>query len=102
MTGFLTEEELYTLTKRKRSSAIIRVLKVQGIAFKLDGNGHPVVTWESVNAHSGVIRKKRQPNIGVFTFRSMRNGASPKDRAQGVPAAGDALPRGVPLPSKVR
>lgn len=67
--SFLTEDELYTLTKRKQGAARIRVLKRQGIAFKLDGNGSPVVTWESVNAHSGRI-PKRKSGIHYGALRS--------------------------------
>jgi hypothetical protein len=61
--GFLTEEDVFTLTKRKYASARIRVLKKQGISFKLDGNGDPVVAWASVIAVSGRIPKKAEPNV---------------------------------------
>jgi len=67
--AFLTEAELFTLTARKQPAAQIRVLKKQGIAFKLDGGGHPVVTWESVNVHSGRVPRKAEPNFEALRKR---------------------------------
>lgn len=66
--GFLTEDELYTLTGRKRASARIRVLRRQGIAFKLDGDGNPAVVWASVLAHSGRIpsQHRSEPNFDAL------------------------------------
>lgn len=45
---FLSEEELYTLTGRKRPSSRIKVLNQQKIAYRLDGNGYPVVLCSEV------------------------------------------------------
>lgn len=72
--SFLTEDELYTLTRRTQGAAQMRVLKRQGIAFKLDGDGHPVTTWESVNSHSGRIRKRSQPNAAALQVLMSRRG----------------------------
>lgn len=99
MTGFLTDDELYTLTRRMQGAARIRVLKRQGIAFKLDGNGSPVVSWASVNAVSGKVARKSGPNIGYF--RNKRNGASSTQRP-GAATPGVPVPRGVLLLSEGR
>jgi uncharacterized protein DUF4224 len=92
--AFLTDDELYTLTKRKQGAAQIRVLKRQGIAFKLDGNNSPVVSWAAVNAVSGKVAKKSGPNIGYF--RNKRNGASSTQRP-GAATPGVSV---LPAPSK--
>lgn len=95
--GFLTDAELFTLTKRTHASARIRVLKKQGIAFKLDGDGHPVVTWESVNAVSGRVAKKSRPNSEALEkLMESSNGRTTKDRPR-ASAACDVLPRRVLL-----
>jgi hypothetical protein len=80
MTGFLTDDELYTLTRRTQGAARIRVLKRQGIAFKLDGNGDPVVTWESVNRHSGSMAKQRGINYQALDKILEKHGTSTHNR----------------------
>jgi hypothetical protein len=79
--AFLTETELSTLTRRKQPAARIRVLKKQGIAFKLDGDGRPVVSWASVNAVSGRVPKRATPNHEALQqLMEPRNGKAPPTR----------------------
>ena len=48
MSGFLTRQEVVTLTGRKIKRTQIRVLRKRGIRFTLDDDGWPVVTWAAV------------------------------------------------------
>lgn len=45
---FLTEEEVATLTGRKRKAGQIHALKAMGIAFRVNALGKPVVTRSTV------------------------------------------------------
>jgi len=49
----LTPAEVYSLTKRKRHKAQMAVLRSQGIDFRLDGDGAPVVLRSTVEAILG-------------------------------------------------
>lgn len=99
--AFLTADEIHTLTKRKQGAAQVRVLTRQGIAFKLDGNGHPVVTWESVNAHSGRIPKHRGINHEALSALMDQCGKATRNRAR-TPQERMPVPRGVAVRPKGR
>lgn len=47
-TGFLSDADLRTLTGWKLKSRQILWLKAQGIPFRVNATGHPVVTWAAV------------------------------------------------------
>lgn len=54
----LTPAEVYALTKRKRHKAQMAVLRAQGIDFRQDGNGAPVVLRSTVRAILGGERRE--------------------------------------------
>lgn len=94
--SFLTDDELTTLTDRRQGAARVRVLKKQGIAFKLNGSGQPVVTWESVNMHSGRIQKRREVDYKAWDALMDQYGKATKKRTR-APQKGVPVPRGVLL-----
>lgn len=49
----LSADELYKLTKRVRYKAQMSVLRSQGIDFRIDGDGAPVVLRSAVEAILG-------------------------------------------------
>lgn len=79
---FLTDDELTTLTDRIQGAARIRVLKRQGIAFKLNGSGQPVVTWESVHTHSGRVPQKQELNYDALKALMDRYRKATKNKAR--------------------
>lgn len=99
-TGFLTDDDLFTLTKRRRGSARIRVLRKQGIAFKLDGNGDPVVVWASLLAQSGQTRKRSTLNHDALQ-KLIDHGRTQKERTR-TPQTRDVVSRRVLLSSDRR
>jgi hypothetical protein len=46
----LTPEELQRMTGRERGAAQLRYFRNLGLHVFPDGEGHPVVTWEAINA----------------------------------------------------
>lgn len=46
---FLTDEEIVTLTGRRLKSKQIEWLKLQGIPFRTNATGHPVVTRSTID-----------------------------------------------------
>lgn len=46
--GFLNDEELHQLTGRRMKSRQIAWLRAQGLPFRINATGHPVVTWAAV------------------------------------------------------
>lgn len=47
-TGFLTDADLVQLTGWKLKSRQIQWLRAEGIPFRVNATGHPVVTWAAV------------------------------------------------------
>ena len=48
-TGFLDDADLVRLTGRSQKSRQIAWLRVEGIPFRVNATGHPVVTWAAVD-----------------------------------------------------
>lgn len=46
---FLTESQIVQFTGRRQKSRQIEWLKGQGIPFRVNATGHPVVTWAAAN-----------------------------------------------------
>lgn len=46
----LTPEELQRMSGRERGAAQMRYFRGLGLHVFPDGEGHPVVTWEAINA----------------------------------------------------
>lgn len=47
-TGFLSDAELRQLTGRARKGRQVEWLRTEGIPFRVNATGHPVVTWAAV------------------------------------------------------
>jgi hypothetical protein len=47
-TGFLSDDDLRRLTGWKLKSRQIGWLRAEGIPFRVNATGHPVVTWAAV------------------------------------------------------
>lgn len=47
-TGFLDTAALVTLTGRRLKSRQIEWLRTEGVPFRVNATGHPVVTWAAV------------------------------------------------------
>jgi Domain of unknown function (DUF4224) len=60
-TGFLSELELIKLTGRRMKSRQIAWLRVQGIAFRINATGHPVVTWATVEGRQEQLPAQNAP-----------------------------------------
>lgn len=52
--GFLGEEDLRQLTGWRIKSRQIAWLRAEGIPFRVNATGHPVVTWSSVEGRQAV------------------------------------------------
>lgn len=49
MSGFLDDDALHRLTGRRMKSLQIAWLKAEGVPFRVNATGHPVVTWAAVD-----------------------------------------------------
>lgn len=58
MSQFLEPPELVKLTGRHHKSKQISWLRTEGVAFRVNATGHPVVTWDAVN---GMSAKNPEP-----------------------------------------
>jgi hypothetical protein len=68
--GFLNDDDLIRLTGRKLKSRQIVWLKAEGIPFRVNATGHPVVTWAAVEG-----RKDAEPQPQGWTPRVIAGGA---------------------------
>jgi len=57
---FLSHIDLVELTGRIFKSKQIEVLRKQGIPFRLNASGRPVVTWASVNGTKETVKNTQQ------------------------------------------
>lgn len=60
-TGFLSPDELRQLTGRKPKSLQIAWLRTEGIPFRVNATGHPVVTWAAVEGRQPGAEPPQQP-----------------------------------------
>lgn len=58
---FLTDEQLATLTGWKLKSRQIQWLRTQGIPFRVNATGHPVVTRAAVEGRQEAAATAQQP-----------------------------------------
>ena len=65
MTGFLCPADLHTLTGYQRPAKQIEVLRWQGIPFRVNAAGRPVVCWSAVEGvdHKAPEAEHWQPAI---------------------------------------
>lgn len=67
---FLSEEQLQTLTARKRPKAQAKVLEEQSIPFTLDGDGWPVVLVSSLASRGMDVQDQETEPTLVLVPRS--------------------------------
>lgn len=60
--GFLNDEELQQLTGRRMKSRQIEWLRTQGLPFRINATGHPVVTWAAVDGQKTAEEPKQAPS----------------------------------------
>jgi hypothetical protein len=63
---FLTSAEVATLTGRKFKSRQIEELKRQGVAFRINATGHPIVARSLIEGRAGAAPKEKVkwvPNV---------------------------------------
>lgn len=62
MGDWLTPEQLFRLTKKRRGSVQCRVLAEMGVPFTPNALGEPLVSAELFFADSDKPKRKREPN----------------------------------------
>lgn len=60
-TGFLDDPDLIRLTGRRSKSRQIAWLRSEGIPFRINATGHPVVTWAAVEGRKQAEQPKTAP-----------------------------------------
>lgn len=59
--GFLDDDDLRLLTGRGQKSRQIQWLRSEGIPFRVNATGHPVVTWAAVEGRKDTAAQAPQP-----------------------------------------
>lgn len=70
-TGFLDDDDLIRLTGRKLKSRQIGWLRAEGIPFRVNATGHPVVTWAAVEGR----KEEAKPQPQGWTPKVIAGGA---------------------------
>ena len=60
-TGFLDDSDMHRLTGRKLKSRQIQWLRAEGIPFRINATGHPVVTWAAVEGRAEASGQTKEP-----------------------------------------
>jgi hypothetical protein len=71
-TGFLDDSDLRRLTGRALKSRQIQWLRTEGIPFRINATGHPVVTWAAVEGRQAAAEP---PQPQAWTPRVIAGGA---------------------------
>lgn len=58
---FLTDAQLARLTGRKTKSRQIQWLRKEGLPFRVNATGHPVVTWAAVDGRQATAAESAMP-----------------------------------------
>jgi hypothetical protein len=61
MSGFLEDVDLKRLTGCRQKRRQIRWLRDEGIPFRVNATGHPVVTWAAVEGKKAVAEQPQLP-----------------------------------------
>lgn len=69
--GFLSDDDLRKLTGRGQKSRQIAWLRSEGIPFRVNATGHPVVTWSAVD---GPKQAAQAPAPTTWTPRVIAGG----------------------------
>lgn len=63
MSGFLSVDELRTLTGSPQKSRQVKWLRARRIRHYVNPAGHPVVAWAWLDASAEVVPLRQRPNL---------------------------------------